>query len=132
MAYAIAGTPHNALESIRGHGSRPAVDIEIRQAVVNGLACVLVEARLLPALVPEGELPGAEVIMAQREAIRAIQGDILACLPGDHVSLVRRYETVPFLALVIDAHGLKALERLGDIVARVLSDRATAASALSV
>src|SRR5262245_5555540 len=123
MSRVLAGAYYSGFESMAGGVWSPMVDVQVRQAVATGPASVLVEARLLPPPVPESELTRLEAVIAQREAIAAIQGDILACLPADHVSVVRCYETLPLLALVVDAKGLKALERLGDIVSRVLSDR---------
>jgi hypothetical protein len=63
--------------------------------------------------------PGAA---APVEAIRAAQDAVLNRLPRTGASLVRRYRTIPWLALEIDAGGLAALEAMGDLVARVLPD----------
>ena len=92
----------------------PVVDSDVRDAVVKGLARVLVEVR-----VPQK--PGA--VGTQRAAIAAAQGDVLSRLPRSHFFLVRQFDTVPFLALEIDADALTALENMGDLVARVLPDQ---------
>ena len=42
------------------------------------------------------------------------------------VRVVRQFETVPFLALEIDADALTALENMGDLVERVVPDRTMA------
>jgi hypothetical protein len=103
------------------------VDSDVRQAVGKGLARVLVEVRTSPTAQPEGGLttPG---VVTQRAAIAAAQGDVLSRLPRSHFALIRRYESVPFLALQIDADALRALEAMGDVVARVLSDQMFAPS----
>lgn len=101
----------------------PAVDSDVRQAVGKGLARVLVEVRTSPTAQPEGGLTTPGAVATQRAAIAAAQGDILSRLPRSHFALIRRYESVPFLALQIDADALRALEAMGDVVARVLSDQ---------
>jgi len=45
-------------------------------------------------------------------------------LPPSHATLVRRYLSIPLLALEIDATALRALETMPDIVAAVKPDRA--------
>ena len=72
---------------VNADGFAPLVDPEIRRAIDEGSARVLVEVRLL---------------------------------------LLRRFETVPFLALDIDADALTALENMGDLVVRVVPDRTMA------
>ena len=89
------------------------VDIGIRQTVARGR--VLAEVRV-PIAKPEGE-------PASPSAIAVAQGAVLSRLPNGHFRLVRRFETVPFLALEVDADALNALEGMGDVVARVLPDR---------
>lgn len=116
-------------DRVTANGSSPVVDSDIRQAVAAGFARVLVEVRVPQGMTPEGELPRPEAVAAQRGAIAAAQGDILSRLPRTHFTLVRQYETVPYLALEIDGDALTALERMGDVVARVLSDRAAAPAA---
>jgi len=43
--------------------------------------------------------------------------------PMDHASVVRRYASIPMLALQIDAMTLRALETMPDVVAAVKLDR---------
>lgn len=97
-APAIAATVANA----------PIVDPDVRTQAAAGRARVIVELR-----VPEA---GA----LRDEAIARAQDALLARVPA---VLVRRYQSVPLLALEIDAAGLHALEGLGDVVARVQLDR---------
>lgn len=87
----------------------PVIDPDVRSQATAGRARVIVELR-----VPEaGD--------ARAEAIARAQDVVLARVPA---VLVRRYQSVPQLALEIDAIGLRALEALGDVVARVGLDRA--------
>jgi hypothetical protein len=61
---------------------------------------------------------------AQRSAaIGRAQDSVLARLPRSHASLVRRYASVPVLALEIDATALRVLETMSDVVAAVKLDR---------
>jgi hypothetical protein len=62
---------------------------------------------------------------AQRaDAIGRAQDALLARLPQPHASVVRRYASVPMVALEIDATALRALETMSDVVAAVKLDRA--------
>jgi hypothetical protein len=92
----------------------PVIEGEIDQAVKRGVAHVLVEVAL-------PSTPATDA--GRRSAIAAAQERVLSRLPPGHFSLVRRYETVPMLALEIDADALRALERMGDAVTRILPDR---------
>ena len=86
----------------------PIVDPQVRIDVGAGRARVLVELR-----VSEAERP-------REAAIERAQDIVLARVPA---ILVRRFQSVPLLALEIDAAGLRALEGLGDVVSRVQPDR---------
>ena len=61
-----------------------------------------------------------ELVGVQRRAQEAV----LARLPLHHASLVRRYGSIPMLALEIEATGLLALEAMTDVIAGVKPDRA--------
>jgi hypothetical protein len=89
---------------------QPAVDPDVRTQVAAGQSRVLVEVRVPPERDPT----------AQLAAIARAQDAVLARVPA---ILVRRYQSVPLLALEIDAAGLRALEGLGDVVVRVQPDR---------
>jgi len=110
LAGIVSGAPASADTSPAG--SR--VDPEVRALVGTGRARVLVMLQ-----VPES---GDQ---AQRAAaISRAQDEVLARLPQPHASLVRRYASVPLLALEIDATALRALEAMPDVVAAVRLDRA--------
>ena len=90
------------------------VDPEIRALVRVGWARVLVTLQVAETSDP-----------AQRaDAIGRAQDAVLARLPSTHASVVRRYESIPMLALEIDATALRALETMTDVVAGVKLDRA--------
>jgi hypothetical protein len=97
------------------------VDPAVIEAVGSGRAHVIVELRLASAFAPEGELTDAAV-SAQREAIEAAQRAILAALASSDASVVRQYETLPFLALEIDEHALADLRAMPQRVIRILED----------
>lgn len=95
----------------------PLVDPEVRALVRVGRARVLVMLQI----VETGD-------QAQRaDAIGRAQDALLARLPGSHASVVRRYASVPMVALEIDATALRALETMSDVVAAVKLDRAVRA-----
>jgi len=92
----------------------PLVDPEVRALVRAGRARVLVMLQI----VETGD-------QAQRaDAIGRAQDVVLSRLPRPHASVVRRYESIPMLALEIDATALRALETMTDVVAGVKLDRA--------
>ena len=89
------------------------IDPEIRALVRVGRARVLVTLQVAESSDP-----------AQRaDAIGRAQDAVLARLPSTHASVVRRYESIPLLALEIDATALQALETMTDVVAGVKLDR---------
>lgn len=104
----------------------PVIDPEVRNAVGQGSARVLVELRVTSGTRPEGELPTPEAVAAQRRAIADARQSILSRLAGTHFSLARQYASVPLLALEIRADALAALETMGDVVARVRADTTAA------
>jgi hypothetical protein len=94
-------------------GSSPAIDPDVHALVRQGRARVLVELRV----------PGQPNRTAPRpEAIAAVRQRVLTRLADTRVSVARRYATVPLLALEIDADALAELERMGDLVIRVVPD----------
>lgn len=100
------------------------IEPEIRTAVATGGARVLVELRIPGGPRPEGALPTADAVSAQRNAIAAAQQSVLSRLTGTHFSVGRRYTSVPLLALEIGADALAALEAMGDLVVNMRADRA--------
>lgn len=92
----------------------PLIDPEVRAQVSAGRARVLVMLR-----VTETDDQGRRA-----DAIGRAQDTVLARLSQLHASVVRRYASVPMLALEIDATALRALETMSDVVAGVKLDRA--------
>ena len=93
------------------------IDPEVRAAVVQGPARVLVELRL-PA--PSASVADA---VARERAITTARQRVLAGLAGTRHRLVRQYTSIPLLALEIGPDALQALERMGDVVARVRAEQ---------
>lgn len=91
----------------------PSIDRELREQVRAGRRRVLVELRV--AWTPRAEEHAAAIMAAQRT--------LLDRLAGLDVLVARRYTAIPYLALEIDAAALAALERMGDLVVRVVADR---------
>jgi len=89
------------------------VDPEVRALVRSGRARVLVMLQV-----------GDGGNNAERaDAISRAQDAILSRLPESHASVMRRFTTIPVLALEIDATALLALEAMTDLVVAVKSDR---------
>jgi len=102
--------------------SGPHLDPRVEAAAARGLTRVLVELRIPGGVTPEGNLPSAEGVTAQRQAIAAAQAGVLARLRGTEHRVVRRFESTPFLALEIGPSALAALRAMGNIVTRVVPD----------
>lgn len=94
--------------------SAPLIDPSVRGATNRGPTRVLVELRMPPS---------SDAASSSGSAIASAQREMLSRLPPSHFSVVRRFETVPFLALEIDADALQALENMGDLVTRIVPDR---------
>jgi hypothetical protein len=91
----------------------PVIAPEVRQLVGASSARVIVELRLDDSGDPN----------QRPEAIARAQDAILSRLPHSHISVARRYTSVPLLALEIDATALAALEAMPDLVVSVKLDR---------
>ena len=101
----------------------PVIDEGVRAAVRQGSARVIVELRIPGGVTPEGDLASPAAVAAQRRAISDAQARVIGALAGTRFSLIRQYRSVPFLALEVGPDALMALERMGDVVSRVLEDR---------
>jgi len=102
---------------------RPHIDPALPQALGQGRVGVIVELRLPGGWRPEGELSDPAAVAAQRNAIADVQAMVVTRLAGTTASTVRRYASTPWLALEIDADGLRRLESMGDLVSRVVLPR---------
>jgi hypothetical protein len=83
---------------------------EVRAAVSAGRTRILVELRIAGAVGPT------------TDAIAAVQEEVLARLADTDHRVARRYASIPWLALEVGAVALGRIERMGDLVARVLPD----------
>ena len=92
------------------------IDPEVRALVRSGRARVLVMLQVWDS--------GDESQRA--DAISRAQDAVLSRLPPSHASVMRRFATIPVLALEIDATALLALENMTDLVVAVKWDRALA------
>jgi hypothetical protein len=88
------------------------IDPEVRALVAAGRARVLVVLRVDEHSDPD----------QRADAISRAQDAVLSRLTWGHASVLRRYTSVPMLALEIDATALGALETMTDIVAGVKPD----------
>jgi hypothetical protein len=77
------------------------------QLLRENRARVLVELRV----------PGALDASHREASIQQAQNAVLSRLPGNHALLVRRYASVPLLALDIDATALSALRGIPEVLA---------------
>jgi hypothetical protein len=91
----------------------PLVEPEVRALTSVGRARVFVMLQV-PETADQGQ---------RASAIGRAQDAVLSRLPQSHASVVRRYASVPMLALEIDETALRALERMSDVVAGVKLDR---------
>ena len=108
VGFLTASTPLSAAQS------DPSVDAEVRaQLSAAGRARVLVELRVEPTAETD----------RRETSIARVQDSVLARLPASHSALVRRYTSVPLLALEIDTMALNALETMTGLVAAVKADR---------
>jgi hypothetical protein len=86
----------------------PVIDPEVRATAGAGSTRVLVDLRARAA---------------DPAAVSDAQNEVLRRLAGTGARLVRRYATVPLLALEIDAAALARLEGMKGLVIRVRPDR---------
>lgn len=100
-------------------GPPPMIDPDVRRSVQSGDAPVIVELRVPGGFQPEGRLAGVDAVAAQRHAISEAQSSVLDRLGGTDFVAIRRFRTVPFLALRVGPQALAALETMSDVVVRV-------------
>ena len=105
-------------DPLAANGFPPVTDPEVRRATADAPVRVLVELRVPRAVGGTGEPLPPDI-----EAIAEAQRAVLSRLPPSHFTVVRRFDSVPFLALVIDAAALTALENMGGLVTRIRVDQ---------
>ncbi|HSF40651.1 MAG TPA: S8 family serine peptidase, partial [Thermoanaerobaculia bacterium] len=93
----------------------PAIWQSLRQkAQSQGALRVLV--RVAAAFAPEGQLDNAQAVSGQRRAIDTAQDTVLGQLGGANAQVNARFETIPFLALTVDAAALDRLAALPGVL----------------
>ena len=113
-----------ASSSSTGTGSDGIAEDRVRQTVLTeGRARVIVGLQMPAApFAAEGRHPSRASVLAQRGDIASVQSLVLSKLAWTTARLVHKYETVPFLALEVDAAALAELEASAFHVARVVED----------
>jgi subtilisin len=109
---ATATTRQAAPEPTTGalYGQRPAAtNAAVLRDLVrqNGSAAVIVGLEV--PFRPEAELGRADAVAVQRRTIAETREALLDRLAGTDVRGVKRFETVPYVAMTVDADGLNAL-----------------------
>lgn len=87
-----------------------------------GRARVIVELNLPSAHEPEANLPDAAAVAAQRQSISSRVAQVLAKLPPGSGRVLRRFLTVPYVALEVTPEGREALDGLGADILRIFND----------
>jgi hypothetical protein len=67
------------------------------------------------AVLPEGFLPNAQLVEAQREGITQAQDSLIAQLMGFNARSITRFTFIPFIAMELDAAGLAFLQNSPEI-----------------
>ena len=118
-----------AIGSERGVAPRPAraddllVSQEVRnQLATAGRARVIVEVRLPDTFVPEGQLPTPSDVTVQRASLASAQSRVLGRLQGRGHTVLRQFESVPYLALEVAPDALQELAAAAADVQRVVED----------
>ena len=122
VSAALLLTDCSGVAGLAGGLPPPLIDPAARSDVSVGISRVIVELRLTPPFTPEGDLPNAAAVDAQRRTIAKVQSDLLGRLAGTTFSVSHQYEGLPMMALEIGSDALKRLEASGDLVARVFAD----------
>lgn len=113
-AAATAEAPADPKAGDRVPATAPAVWRSLRaKAESQGTLRVLV--RVAAAFAPEGQLDSAQAISGQRRAIDTAQDTVLGQLGGTNARVNARFETIPFLALTVDAGALERLAALPEV-----------------
>ena len=93
------------------------VDAEVERSIQSGgTARVLVQLRLPVPFQPEGTLPNRAGVDRQRASIRSAQ-DALETALGAGAQGVKQFDTIPFLALEVDAAALAQLASSPEVIA---------------
>jgi subtilisin len=91
------------------------VPAALTEAAQSGRVRVI--ARLGATVEPEGSLGDGAAVTGQRRAISRVQRGVISRLPTSGTRVVRAFETIPYVALELDASGLAALGHDPDVLA---------------
>ncbi|HEY3057662.1 MAG TPA: S8 family serine peptidase [Chloroflexota bacterium] len=94
----------------------------VDSAAKRGTAPIIVQLKLPTAFRPEGALAGTDELDAQRQAIRTAQDAVVQKLAQFKPEHVKRYQSIPHLALEANSAALDALVKLPNLT-RVAVDR---------
>ena len=93
------------------------------QVASTGRARVIVELQLPGSVwVPEGDLPTLAAVAFQRAGIAASRAQVLSRLQGLNHTVVHQFDSVPYVALEVQADALQELEAPAASVLRVVED----------
>ena len=108
-----------------GQPRTPNVQPHLRDRAARGERVrVIVELNLRSGRhVAEGRLLGGAAVDAQRQAISESRSRILARLSQARHRVIHNYQTLPYLAVELDAGALALLESAGDDVVTVMEDK---------
>ena len=108
-----------------GQPRTPNVQPHLRERAARGERVrVIVELNLRSGRhVAEGRLLGGAAVAAQRRAISESRSRILARLSQARHRVIHNYQSLPYLAVELDAGALALLESAGDDVVTVMEDK---------
>ncbi|MGH9839406.1 MAG: S8 family serine peptidase [Blastocatellia bacterium] len=108
----------SATKGAKPEQSRESIDRQLDQLMAKARerGAVRIIIGLRTSFQPEGGLQSARAVQAQRAAITQAQDSFLRRLTGYEPASVKRFETIPFLALEISESGLERLRTDPDVV----------------
>jgi subtilisin family serine protease len=108
-----------------GQSRTPKVQGHVRDRAARGdTVRVIVELNLRSGShVAEGRLLSGAAVSAQRQAISESRSRLLAKLASTRHHVVHSYQSLPYVAVEVDAGALAVLESAGDDVLTVMEDR---------
>jgi subtilisin family serine protease len=86
----------------------------LAKADAQGFVLVIVQLRT--AFTPEGNLPNAAAQADQRARIAATTDVTLSRLAGQQIAEVKRFSTIPYVAMTVDGAALRVLNTLPEVV----------------
>jgi subtilisin family serine protease len=90
--------------------------VQSLQNIASTQGRVRVIIQLNTSYTAEGKLASPTAVQTQRSAIQAAQSQVLANLPVLNASQIKRFDTIPFMALSLDASTLAGLLNTSGIV----------------